>query len=248
MIDVLAAAPNLANLSTFPAVLGRVDFARTVAELDRAFRAHGARSRPLPAGAGMDLLLAHRAPSSAMATFVLESDRIERAVVSHVRIAPFVTGVSVLVHPNPAFEAPMLLADFMVLPTGASRLFADAAGPGLSDAAFGTRFREPLVHALGAREVIPVPAWLLPLSGGAGGRLRAPRGEAESLAHVLVSYVEAYLGGLDACDATDDAEGNRRIARSVRDVVRAKGRASKYLGRAFGNVWADRYARVAWPE
>jgi hypothetical protein len=232
----------------YPAALAGIDFARLTADLDGTFRRHGARTQPAPA----DLTLHHaRSGFASIATFVLESDLIARAVVSHVRVAPFFTGVAITVHPHATIDAPLLVADLMVLPPGSSRAFLDACGPAIGRAGFATRFLEPLAAIVdGATGVgkTTVPAWIAPLSGGNGARLRASRGAGEKLARVVTRYVDRYLAALATAPRAVDPAANLASVRTVRDVMRAHGPAQKHLSRAFGETFTSSYMRLVWRD
>lgn len=171
------------------------DFAALTAELDAIFRRRGARAQAAP----VDVRLWHGS-LRAIASFVLEGDAFARAVVTHVRVWPLFEGVAMVVHPRPEVDAPLLVADLMVPPTGRPRAFVDVCGPAIAEPAFAARFREPLAAILDGADVprrAPVPAWIAALSGGAGGRLSARRGGGDVLAATLARYVARYLDALD---------------------------------------------------
>ncbi len=240
----------LAPLLAYPARLARVDLRQTSIELDGIFARHGATSQPT----SPDVLFVQRSfPDAAMATKVYESERIARATMSHVRAAPFFTSIVVTIHPKPEIEAPMLVVDLRVIPTGAVRAYLDVCGPAITKKSFGTNFRTPLAHTLDAAVASavtrrPVPTWIEGLSGGCGAQLAARPGRGSVVAHALVRYVERYLEGLDSAPASDDAFANLATLRTVRDTARANGRAGTYLARAFGAPVAARYLEVLWNE
>jgi hypothetical protein len=232
----------------FPAALAGVDFGRTAAELDRTFRRHGARTQACSADLAFHT---DKGGLAAMATFALESDRIARAVVSHVRFAPFIEGLAVTVHPRAEIDAPLLVADVMVLPPGSSRAFLDACGPSIARPGFTARFREPLAAIVDGAEGVAkttVPAWIAPLSGGNGARLRARRGQGELLARLLVRYLDRYLGALASAEPAADPIANVADAHRVRDAFRAHGPAKKHLARSFGEPFTSRYVSLLWRE
>src|SRR5438105_10892253 len=110
---LLAPLTTLASTARWPEALAGTDLARIAVELDASLRRHGARTQTQPP----DLLLARgKLPSAAMATFVLEGERIARAVVSHIRVAPFFAGIALVVHPRADLEAPLLVADLTIAP------------------------------------------------------------------------------------------------------------------------------------
>ncbi len=238
----------LAKPLHYPATLAGVDLTAFVAELDGIFRRHGARTSPAP----LDLTFrAGRLPGTAIASIVLESDRFARAVVTHVRVAPFYTGLSIAVHPRAELDAPLLVADINIPPPGFTRLFVDAVGPSIGSASFASRFKTrlaPIVEAARGVTRSEVPAWISPLSGGAGARLRAKPTGGNAVLRVLAKYVDAYLEALDGAEPAHDAASNAASARSVRDAVRANGPAGKYLTRTFGAPFADRYLRLLWND
>jgi hypothetical protein len=234
-----------------PATAAGIDFGALAADLDRVFRGHGARTQT----SSLDVVF-HRTRGSlaTIASFVLESERIARAVVSHVRVAPLFAGIAITVHPHPTFDAPLLLADVMVPPPGSTRAFLDACGPSIARPGFDARFREPLAaiaDSLAGAEGITrttVPEWIAPLSGGSGARLRARRGHGDAIARVLVRYVDGYLTGLETAPRAADPSANAASARTVRDVMRANGPAAKHLTRSFGEGYTARYMRLLWRE
>ena len=150
-----------------------VDLASVVRELEGELRERGGRTQAHPVG---ELLVAGKLPGAALATFVLESDRIARAVVSQLRVPPFMSGVAMVIHPVAEVEAPVLLADSIIAPTGRARALLDAAGPGILNPTFADDFGIPLAHVVDGCEGVrrsTVPAWLAPLSGGGGRRCEA---------------------------------------------------------------------------
>jgi hypothetical protein len=200
------------------------------------------------------LFVEGRLPGSALATFVLESDRIARAVVSQIAVPPFASGIALVVHPRVEIEAPLLLADLMLAPTGRGRALLDAAGPATRSPSFHAGFGEPLAQVVDGAQGLrrsTVPAWLAPFSGGGGGTLRGDAAHTTLLAESLVRYVTTYLSALDAARiATEPSapQANASSARAVRDVVRGHGPAKRWLERAFGDRQAERYLRLFWRE
>lgn len=239
-----------ATLFSYPAKLAQVNLAATFAELDGVFIRHGARSQTAPSPL---LFVQRQFPDAAMATKVYESDRIGRAVVSHVRASPFFTSIVLAIHPKAELEAPVLVSDMKIIPTGATRAYLDVCGPSITKKSFSTNFRTPLTHTLDAAVASacnkqPVPAWIEPLSGGCGAQLRARPGRGSVVAHALVRYVERYLEGLDRAEKAPEPAANLASMRSVRDAVRAHGRSGTYLARAFGPPFAARYLELLWNE
>lgn len=233
-----------------PAALASLDTIELVFHVVGALRQRGARSQHAP----MDVVLVHGGwPMSAkMATCVLESERVARAVVTHVRAAPFFESVSLAVHPRAALEAPLLLADLRVTPVGRSHLFLDACGPGVGHPSFMARFHDPLVRVL---DEIPsrlrkqaVPDWIAPSSGGAGARLGAKPGDGRELSRVLLRYAGAYLDALDAAPPSAEPDANEERARAVASAVKRYGAARRWLERSFGEVRTAQYQRLLWNE
>ena len=238
MLDVFA----------YPAAIAGLDMQQIAADLDGTFRKHGARTQ----ATAQDLQFRSAKQGLAtIASFVLESDRIARAVVSHVRFAPFFAGIAVTVHPHATIDAPILVADLMVLPPGTSRAFLDAVGPGIARPHFTTRFREPLAAIVdGAHDLrkTTVPAWIAPLSGGNGARLRAKRRQGDTLAQVALRYVDRYLVALGEAETSTEPEANVIVAHRVRDAFRANGPAKKHLARSFGDAFTTRYLNLLWQD
>lgn len=232
----------LGSFAPWPAALAGLDLAALAARVEASLREHGARTQPQP----VDLVLQRRGPLRAMGSFVLEGDRIARAVVTHVRSAPFFAGLALVIHPRPSFDAPLLVGDLMVLPHGRARAFVDTVGPAIHRPWFAARFREPLLAALGDMKRTSVPEWLAPWSGGTGGRLRAPLGRGAPLGDLLVRTVDAYLRALRACPPAEDPPENRSAARHVADTVRTHGPAGRQLARVFGDAVAKRTLDLLW--
>jgi hypothetical protein len=240
------AKPFPASLFAFPSVLARVDLERTALALDALFRRHGARGQSQPADR---LVCVSRGGFRAVASFALESDRITRAVVTHVRMAPFFAGVALVVHPRAELDAPLLVGDVMIPPTGGARAYLDACGPAIASPTFAARFKDPLASIVdGARGVRreTVPAWIAPLSGGGGARLRARPGRGDGLARLLLAYVDRYLHALAAAQPARDAAANRAATLAVRDAFAAHGRARARLARAFGSPFTEGYTKLLW--
>jgi hypothetical protein len=230
---------------------GVVDLGAVARELETELRRRGGRTQAHPVA---DLLVLGKVPGAALASFVLESDRIARAVVTQLRVPPFMAGLAIVIHPRGELAAPLLLADLTIAPTGRGRALLDAAGPAIEGPSFADDFGTPLARvvdtAAGLR-ASTVPPWLAHVSGGGGGTLRSERGEAERLVDVLRRYVETYLAALDGVRRNDDRNAlnsNLVAARTVRDLVRANGPAKRWLARAFGERSAERYLRLLWRE
>jgi hypothetical protein len=229
-----------------PALLAGIDLAALVARLDAELHLHGARRQSAP----FDLVLRPGIFRS-IASVVVESDRIARATVSQIRVAPFLGGIAMVVHPRPEIDAPMLVADVMVPPSGSARSFIDTCGPAIARDSFEGRFRAPLAAILDGAHVArrtTVPPWIAALSGGAGARLQAGRGGGGAIGAVLVAYVRRYLEALGRAEEARDVAGNRAAARAVREAVMRHGPAGRHLRRAFGGEFAGRYLRLLWGE
>jgi hypothetical protein len=235
----------LEDLFTLPTRRARIDFATTFADLDGLFYGRGLRAATIP----FDLAIAKGRLGVLMATKAFEGDRVARVVVTHVSAPPFFGGLSIVGHPKPEFDAPMLLADVRVIPSGVTRGFFDACGK--SGGEIDGLFRKPLSQTLDAAVASAVrrkrvPEWLDRVSSGAGAQLAASPGRGHVLAHALVRYVERWLDGVARAPAADDPSKNAAVLRSVADTVRANGRANKMVARAFGVDFAARYAAFVW--
>ena len=235
----------LENLLTIPTRRARIDFATTFADVDGLLYARGLRAAPIPP----DLAVAHGRLGVSMASKAFESDRVARAVVTHVTAAPFFAGLSIVAHPKAELDAPLLLADVRVIPSGVTRAFFDACGPIGEE--FDVLFRKPLSQTLDAAVASAVrrkrvPEWLDRVSSGAGAQLAASPGRGNVIAYALVRYVERWLDGLERAPAAADPSKNAAASRSVCDTVRANGRAGKMIARAFGADFAARFAGFVW--
>jgi hypothetical protein len=232
----------------FPAVIARVDLARLVVRLESVLRAHGARTQ---AHAIDSRIRMERGGARAIASIALEGDRIARAVVSEVRVAPFFAGVAMVVRPRPSFDAPILVADLMVPPPGVTRAYVDVGGPSIARPSFASRFREPLDAALETSKDVKrstVPTWIAALSGGAGARLKAKPLHGEAVADILVEYTERYLRALAAADPAKDAAANVEAGKAMRTAFQTHGKASHHLARAFGATFTERYMGLLWGD
>jgi hypothetical protein len=249
-VKTTPSGPTQSALS-LPATLAGVELANVVRQLETELRRRGARTQAHPVG---ELFVSGKLPGAAMASFVLEGERISRAVVTQIRVPPFMAGLALVVHPHPNVDAPLLLVDMTITPTGRARALLDAAGPAITAPGFGAGFGIPLARVIDgslgpARST--VPPWLAPLSGGGGGTLRSKRGRGDELASVLVRYVETYLVALERAPRREDdgsVRANELAAHTVRDLVRANGPAKRWLSRAFGEETAERYLCLFWRE
>lgn len=235
----------LTELLSLPTRRARLDFATTFADLDSLLYGHGLRAAPL----APDLAIVKGRLGVLMATKAFEGERVARVVVTHVSAPPFFGGLSIVAHPKAELDAPMLLADVRVVPSGVTRGFFDACG--VTGGAFDQLFRKPLSQTLDAAVASAVrrrrvPEWLERVSSGAGARLVASPGRGHVLAHALVRYAERWLDGLARAPAASDPAANEAAMRRVADTVRAHGPAGKMLARAFGAELAARYAALAW--
>jgi hypothetical protein len=235
----------LGNLMALPTRRARIDFAATFGELDELLYVRGMRAAPI----APELAIARGKLGVLMATKAFEGDRVARVVVTHVRAAPLFGGLSIVAHPRPEFDAPLLLADVRVLPSGVTRAFLDACGPTGGD--YDALFRKPLSQTLDAAVASAVrrkrvPEWLDRLSSGAGAQLTASPGRGNVVVHALVRYVERWLEGVERAPAASDAEANAAAVRRVCDAVRANGRGGRMVARAFGVDFAARYAALVW--
>ncbi len=241
----------LSAIFSHPSRRARVDFATTFAELDGLFYARGLHAAKIDSS----LAVAHGRFGVAMAVKAFESERIARAVITHVSAAPFFASLSIVAHPRSNIDAPVLVADVRVIPSGVTRAFIDACGNSGPD--FDALFRKPLSQTLDAAVASAVrrrrvPEWLDRVSAGAGAQLAAAPGRGHVLAYALVRYVERWLDGVERAKEIDEtssgasAQSNARGAKNACDTIRANGRASKMVARAFGNDFASRWSSLVW--
>ena len=238
----------IAQALRLPASLAGIDLADATRQLDRALHAGGAST--VAVGDGLGYVEA-KLGRFAMASTMLEGERVARAVLTHIRVAPFFGAVVLVVHPRPEIDAPVLVADLNVVPPGRARAYLDVCGPAIAKPGFRKEFYAPLDRALGATHALRrdvVPGWIAPLSGGCGGVVRARGNTASQLFGVMLRYVETYLACLAQAPQSPGAAANLASARSVGDVVRANGRAGFMLARAFGDATSARYQRLLWND
>lgn len=238
----------ITNLLSLPASAAGVDLSDAARQLDGVLHRAGCKTLPVPDGLGY---IEARGGLRAIATTMLESDTIARAVISQVRAAPFFGSVVVVVHPRPELDAPLCLLDLHVVPPGRARAYVDVCGPAIAHAKFRSTFWEPLKKALGTSSALyaqPVPTWMAALSGGCGAVVRARGSSANRLVGVSLNYLEAYLRGLALAPAAQSPAHNRESARAVVEAVRSNGKAGRMLERAFGASVASRYMRVLYNE
>jgi hypothetical protein len=222
-----------------------VDFAETFASLDSLFYARGLR----PTVIGPDLVAARGRLGVAMAVKAFAGERVARAVVTHVSARPLFAGLSIVIHPKPEWNIPMLLADARVVPSGVTHAFVDACG--CTKGEFDVLFRKPLAQTLDAVVASAVrrkrlPTWLDRITAGAGAELAANRGRGHVIGYALLRYVERWLDGAARATEAASAEDNTLAARAVCDAVRTHGRGGKMVIRAFGPAFASRYAALVW--
>ena len=238
----------ITNLFGLPASAAGLDLSDAARRFDGALHAHGARTVSVPDGMGY---VEARFGARAIATTTLESDRVERAVLSHVRVAPFFASVVLVVHPRPELDAPLLIVDLHVVPMGRARAYLDTCGPGIAHPEFRTTFWEPLRRSLGtstALRAAPVPAWMAATSGGCGAIVRARPGSANRLVGLSEGYLHTYLQALARAPAAQSVKDNEERAHDVTTAIRANGRAGRMLERSFGAEIATRYTRVLYND
>lgn len=234
----------LSMILSHPSRRARIDFASTFAEIDGLLHTRGLRTAKIDSS----LASARGKLGVAMAVKAFEGDRVARAVVTHVSAAPFFASLSIVAHPKPEFDAPVLVADVRVVPSGVTRAFMDACGSVGGE--FDALFRKPLSQTLDAAVASAVrrkrvPEWLDRVSSGAGAQLAAAPGRGHVLAYALVRYVERWLDGVERAKSSD-AAANARAAKTACDTIRANGRASKMVARAFGSDLASRWSALVW--
>ncbi len=238
----------ITNLFGLPASFAGLDLSDATRRFDGVLHAHGARTIAVPDGVGyVEAGLGARA----IATTMLDSDRIARAVLSHVRVAPFFASVVLIVHPRPEIDAPLCVLDLRVATMGRARVYLDTCGPGVARPEFRANFWEPLQRSLGTSSALrssPVPAWMAAFSGGCGAIVRARPGSANRLVGLSELYLDAYLRALETAPAAKSSKDNSRRAREVSSAIREHGRAGRTLSRRFGAEVAARYTRVLYND
>jgi len=223
----------------------RVDFAETFATIDTLLYERGLRAAPMSS----ELAVARGRFGVTMAAKAFEGDRVLRLVVTHVSAAPLFAGLSIVGHPRPEVDAPLLLADVRVIPSGVTNAFFDACGP--TSAEYDSLFRKPLSQTLDAAVASAVrrkrvPDWLDRVSSGAGAQLAASTGRGHVLAYALLRYTERWLDGVSRAASASDPATNTARARAACDTVRTHGQGGKMMRRAFGADFAARYAAFVW--
>jgi hypothetical protein len=234
----------LSAILSHPSSRARVDFASTFAELDGLLYTRGLRAAKIDSS----LAVARGRLGVAIAVKAFEGERVARAVVTHVSATPFFAGLSIVAHPRRELAAPVLVADVRVIPSGVTRAFLDACGDTGSD--FDALFRKPLSQTLDAAVASAVrrqrvPEWLDRVSQGAGAQLAAAPGRGHVISYALVRYVERWLDGVERAKTDDDGSAARAATRAC-DTIRANGRATKMVARAFGGDFATRWASLVW--
>lgn len=235
----------LETFYSLPTRRARIDFARTFAELDGLFYSRGLTAAPIPP----ELAVRRGRLGISIASKAFESERVARVVVSHVTAPPLYASLSVVGHPKKGIDAPVLLADVRVLPSGVTRAFMDSCG--VTAGEFDALFRKPLSQTLDAAVASAVrrkrvPEWLDRVSSGAGAQLAAAPGRGHVIVYALVRYVERWIDGVERAPAAQDASANAHASQLVCDTVRANGRAGKMLARAFGEEFAGRWSKFVW--
>jgi Ferredoxin-dependent bilin reductase len=238
----------ITNLFALPASAVGLDLSDAARQVDGALHTAGCKTVAVPDGLGyVQAGLGLRA----IATTMLESERVSRAIVSHVRVAPFFASLIVVVHPKPEIDAPLCVVDLHVVPGGGARAYVDVCGPAIDHPEFRAKFFVPLNRALGRSSALhasPVPAWMAALSGGCGAVVSARPGSANRLFGLSLGYVQAYLQSLDMSPVARNPAENRARAQAVADAARVSGRAGRMLARSFGTDIGTRYARLLWNQ
>ena len=229
-----------------PTQRARIDFGATFAEVDGLLHTRGLHSAPI----SPELAYARGMLLVAMATKTFTGERIARAVVCHVRASPVFASLAVVIHPKPEIDAPMLLADVRVVPSGRTRAYFDACGPG-TNGEFDALFRKPLAQTLDAAVASAVrrervPEWMSSISSGAGAQIAASPGRGTVIVYALLRYIERYLDGVDRAGPAANPSANAAMSRKVAETVRTHGRGGKMIARAFGASFAERYAALFW--
>ena len=238
----------ISKLRAQPASLAGLDLADATRQLDGVLHAAGATTVAVPHGLGY---VERGLGRLAMASTMLDADRVARAVLTQIRVAPFFGAIVLVVHPRPEIDAPVLVVDLNVVPLGGARASLNVCGPAIAKPEFRSGFFAPLERALGATPALRrslVPSWMAPLSGGCGAIVRARGNTASQLFGVTLRYVETYLACLLAAPRSQDVLANAASARSVGDVVRAHRGAGAHLAKAFGDVTWAHYQRLVWNE
>jgi hypothetical protein len=222
----------------------RIDFAETFASLDALFYERGLHAASIPP----ELALARGRLGMTMATKAFEGDRVARAVITHLSAGPLFAGLSVIAHPRPELDVPLLVVEMHVVPSGVTNAFFDACGALGPD--YDALFRKPLSRTLDAAVASAVrrkrvPEWLDRVSSGAGARLSASPGRGHVLAYALVRYVERWLDGASGASSGDAAKSGAS-RREACDAIRTHTLSGKLIARAFGSDYAARYAALLW--
>jgi hypothetical protein len=233
----------LSSIFSSSAQRARIDFAETFAAIDGLFYEHGLRAAPIPP----ELVIVRGRLGVTMATKAFESERVARAVVTHMSAGPLFAGLSVVAHPHPEFDVPLLVVQVRVVPSGVTNAFFDACG--VSGPEFDSLFRKPLSQTLDAAVASAVrrkrvPAWLDRVSSGAGAELAASAGRGHVIAYALVRYVERWLDGAARAGASNSKSVAGR--RAACDAIRVHGRSTRLISRTFGSDYAARYAALLW--
>ena len=224
----------------------RVDFAETFASLDALFYERALHAAPIPS----DLAVARGRLGVRIAMKAFEGERVSRALLTHVSAAPLFEGLSIVCHPRPEWNVPLLIADVRVVPSGATHAFVDACGLN-QQGEFDALFRKPLSQTLDAAVASAVrrkrlPAWLDRITAGAGAELAAAPGRGHVLTYALVRYVERWLDGAARATESIDPSKSAAALRKVCETVQTHTRGVRMISRVFGSSFAERYAALAW--
>ncbi len=235
----------LSSIFSIPTRRARIDFGATFGDIDGLFYERGLRSAPL----AQDLAIARGRLGITMATKSFEGERVARAIISHTSAAPLYEGLTVIAHPRPELDAPLLIAEVSVTPAGVTRAFLDACGSTAGE--FDALFRKPLSQTLDAAVASAVrrkrvPEWVDRISSGAGARLAANPGRGHVIAYALLRYCERWFEGLEAAGAASDPSANAAATRAACDTFRTHGRGARRMSRAFGEELAARWAGLVW--
>ncbi len=229
-----------------PAALARVDLQAVTRDLVCLFRQHEAVTQPH----SVRSLLHFASFGRSLAISVLQSPRLSRVVIAHLRVPHVLAGVVVVAHPPPELEAPILVGDVMVSARGRTRAYLDTVGPATREEEATAGFRARLGGALNTTGLLRLgsPAWAAPLSAGTGARLRAGIGRGGIVSEALIRYCGGYLCALDQAEPARHVAQNLARARSARETFRQFGQAESLMANRFSPEVASQFFSLLWNE
>ena len=164
------------------------------------------------------------------------SPELRKCVLVEVKAWPIIEGMALTLIPDPCRQAPVLAADFMVLPT---RMSANLEVYGPRELTRGVLAPARSTFArLGWR---PGPPWAAPVTSGEGLHARVSLRHVDELFGAFTGALGTYLDHLGAAPiGVDQTAAQSRVF----SLFHTHGPRARALGRMVGEVPAERLSRL----